>query len=93
MAISRRSLGDRRELLHLRLVEPRGVVSILELDHAAGKIAQWIEHASEDEEENAEDQRIDGEPDERQRVCVMPRLGDLVAGLAGDHDGAEVPWR
>ena len=85
------ALGDRRQLLHLRLLDAGGVLPVLELHHAAGKIGERLEHASEDEKENEEDQPVDGEPDEREAIGVMPGFGDLVGRLAGDDHGAERP--
>jgi hypothetical protein len=60
------------------------VVTVLELKQAAGKTRERIEDAAEHHIEHRENQDVEREPDNGERIQILPRLGDLVRRLADD---------
>ncbi len=84
------AIGDDGELLHLRRLKARGIMAILEFQHAAREIGERIEQAAEHDIEHAENDGIEHEPDDGKRIEILPGLGDLVGRLADDHDWVRV---
>ncbi len=78
------ALGDDGKLLDLRQSEPRGVVTVLQIEHAPREMRERVEHAAEHDIEDGEDQRVEREPHDGERGEVVPGLGDLVGRLADD---------
>ena len=84
------AVGDDGKLLHLWGLQTRGVMAVLELQHAAGETAKRIEDAAEHHIEHAEDEDIEREPNQGERGEILPGFGDLVGRLADDDHGVGV---
>lgn len=78
------AVGEDGKLLDLRRRQARRVMAILQPRHAAGQTLQRIEHAAEHDIEHHENERVEGEPDDGERIEVLPGFGDFVGWLADD---------
>ena len=79
--------GDDGEFLDLGCPQPRGVMAVLQIEHAAREVRERIKDAAKHHIERGENDGLEPEPHERERRKVPPRLGDLIGRLADDDHG------